>query len=55
MKPSWRSIAVCAVATLVAGGCGEGSNEFVCKSKTTAKMVKEAAAPERTDRAVNVW
>jgi Ca-activated chloride channel family protein len=53
MKPSWRPIAVCAMATLVAGGCAES---FDAKPKTTAAtMAKEAAAPERPDRAVNVW
>jgi Ca-activated chloride channel family protein len=55
MKPSWRSIAVCAVATLVAGGCAEESKEFAVKSKMTATMAKEAAAPERPDRAGHVW
>ena len=53
MKPSWRPIAVCAMATLVAGGCAES---FDAKPKTTATaMVKEAGAKEDPATAVNVW
>ncbi len=47
MKPSWRSFAVCALATLLAPGCGEVSQEFRTTFENNHRALKKVPVAER--------